>query len=322
MSVRRMAGLSLAVGALLAGAACASSTAPSPSSNPTSGSSSSGAGSKGTISLSGQNFTEMQIMAALYQQLLEKAGYTVNVHLVATRDIYVRQLESGNVDVVPEYLGALTDYLNTLKNGANAPTISSNSSASTLAKLKPLASADHISMLDPAKATDQNAFAVTKSYASQNSLTTLSDLGALGKPIVLAAAPDCQGRSDCQGGLSKVYKINISKILPLGFDSPQVKDSLSKGESQLGEVATTDGALASENLVILTDDKGVQPAQNLIPAVNSDFLSAHPDVATVLNKLSAVLTTSDLAAMNVQVDVQRAQAADVAQQYLSSKGLI
>ncbi len=317
MHVRRMVGGGLALGALLLGAACSNdSTSNPPAGSPT------GGGDKGTISLSGQNFGEMQIMAAMYQQVLENAGYTVNVHLVDTRDVYLPQLESGAVDVVPDYLAGIADNLNTQANGANAASITKNSAQQTLAALKPLADAAGITMLEPAQATDQNAFAVTKSFADQNNLTTLSDLGALGQPIVLAAAPDCKGRPDCEAGLSGTYGLNITKILPLGYDTTQVKDSLKKGESQLGEVATTDGALDQEDLVILQDDKGIQPAQNLIPATNTDFIKANPDVATILNKLSATLTTADLAALDLKLAVERAQPADVASQYLKDKGLI
>jgi len=316
MQIRRALGIGLAAATLLTGAACSNGGSGG------GGSDTPGGGDKGTISLSGQNFGEMQIMAAMYQKVLENAGYKVEVHLVDTRDVYVPQLKSGAVDVVPDYLAGMADILNTQANGANAPSITKNSAQETLAALKPLADDAGITMLQPAAATDQNAFAVTKDFAQQNNLTTLSDLGALGQPITLAAAPDCKGRSDCEGGLTGTYGINIAKILGTGFGSAETKDAVTSGEAQLGEVATTDGALDQENLVILQDDKGIQPAQNLIPAVNTAFLKDNPDVATLLDKLSSTLTTSDLAALDLKVDVNREQPDAVAQQYLTSKGLI
>jgi len=315
MQIRRALGIGLVTAALLAGAACSND-------DPGDGSGGPSGGDKGTINLSGQNFGEMQIMAAMYEQVLENAGYQVDVKLVDTRDVYEPQLESGAVDIAPDYLAGMADLLNTLANGADAPSISRHSAAATLAALKPMAEAAGITMLSPARATDQNAFAVTTQFAKDNHLTTLSDLAALGQPITLAAAPDCEGRSDCEGGLSDRYGLDIVKILPTGFGSAETKDSVTKGESQLGLVATTDGALAEENLVILQDDKGIQPAQNLIPAVNSEFLKDNPDVATILNKLSAVLTTSDLASLDLKVDVNREKPGDVAAEYLKSKGLI
>jgi osmoprotectant transport system substrate-binding protein len=317
MRMRRFMGAGLALTTMLLMAACSND-----SSSGGSGDGSSGSGDKGTVNLSGQNFGEMQIMAAMYQQVLENAGYTVNVKLVDTRDIYEPEIENGKVDIAPDYLAGMADFLNAKDNGANAPLISSHSPEETLKNLKPIADKHNITMLDPAKATDQNAFAVTTQFAQEHNLKTLSDLAALHLPIVLAANTDCQGRSDCEGGLSNTYGLNITKILPLGFDSAQVKDSVTKGESQLGEVATTDGALSQEGLTLLQDDKGIQPAQNLIPAANTDFINAHPDVATLLNKLSNTLTTEDLAALDLKVNVNRAKPDDVAHEYLVSKGLL
>jgi osmoprotectant transport system substrate-binding protein len=320
MRIGRAWGLGMAVTAMMVATACSNSTPSGSSSNSTSGG---GGGDKGTVVISGQNFGEMQIMASMYQQVLQNAGYTVPTpKLVTTRDTYVPELKKGTVDVVPDYLAGMADFLNTSANGANAPVISTHSPQATLKKLKPLATDANITMLEPAKATDQNAFAVTTKFAKQNNLTTLSDLAALKKPIVLAAPPDCKGRSDCEGGLTKVYGLKITKIIPLDYDSAAAKDSVTKGESQLGEVATTDAALSQEGLTALKDDQGIQPAQNLIPAANSAFIKAHPDVATVLNKLSATLTTADLAQMDMQVAVNRQQPADVAKSYLQSKGLL
>ncbi|MGH3454029.1 MAG: glycine betaine ABC transporter substrate-binding protein [Nocardioidaceae bacterium] len=281
----------------------------------------SGEATGGPLTLSGQNFTEMQIMAAMYEQLLTDAGYDVTTKLVATRDVYISQLESGEVDVVPEYLSGIADQLNVLQNGANAEPVTTNDPQESLQALQPLADEAGITMLEPAEATDQNAFAVTQDYAEENDLTTLSDLGALGEPITLAAAPDCEGRPDCEAGLTGVYGIDIEEILPLGFGSPQTIDSVVSGESQLGLVATTQADLEESGLVILEDDQGIQPAQNLIPAVNTDFLNDHPDVAEVLNELAAVLTTEDLADLNGRVSIDREKPEDVAADYLSEQGL-
>ncbi|MBA2444203.1 MAG: ABC transporter substrate-binding protein [Nocardioidaceae bacterium] len=281
-----------------------------------------GSEEKGELTIGGQDFTEMQVMASMYEQLLSNAGYDVTTKLVTTRDVYVGELSKGNVDVVPDYLAGMTDYLHTLENGEDAPPVSTNDPEETLKALDPLVEEQGISMLEPAEATDQNAFIVTEEFAQENSLTTLSDLGALGEPIKLAAPATCEGRSDCAKGLIEVYGIDISEIVPLEFASAQMKDALKTGEVQLGETGTTDGSLDSLGLVLLEDDKGIQPAQNLIPAVNSDFLEENPDVADVLNELSATLTTEDLTNLNLQVDLERQQPEDVAQAYLEEKGLL
>jgi osmoprotectant transport system substrate-binding protein len=139
--------------------------------------------------------------------------------------------------------------------------------------------------------------------------------------VVLAAAPDCKGRLDCEGGLSSKYGIDITKILPLGYASQQTYDSVLHGESQLGETSTTDGTLDSQGLVLLADDQKIQPAENLVPAISSSFLAAHPDVAGPLNDLMAALTTEKLTELNAKVAVDRAKPQDVADQFLSDAGL-
>ncbi len=279
-------------------------------------------GDKGSVDLSGQNFTEMQIMAEMYSQLLENEGYSVSTKLVDTRDVYIKELQSGGVDVAPEYVGALADFLNVTQNGEDAETVTSPDPTESLNALEPLADKANITLLEPADASDQNAFAVTQEFAKQNDLATLSDLGALGQPIVLAAAPDCEGRTDCEAGLTAEYGIDITKVLPLGYGSPQAIDSVKNGESQLAEVATTQSNVTAEGLVILEDDKQVQPAQNLIPAMNSDFLQDNPDAADALNKLADTLTTDDLTELNTKVDLEREDPADVAKQYLEDNGLL
>jgi osmoprotectant transport system substrate-binding protein len=283
---------------------------------------SSAATEKGALTLSGQNFTEMQVMAAMYEQVLTAAGYDVTTKLVTTRDIYIKQMTDGKVDVVPEYLAGITDFLHIQANGENAKPVSTNDPQATLEALEPLAAEANITMLEPSQATDQNAFFVTKEFAAENNLETLSDLAALDMPITLAAPEDCAGRSDCEGGLTEVYGLNIKEIIPTGFGGAATLESVKDGESQLGETGTTDGSLEPQGLVLLEDDKGIQPAQNLTPAVNSEFLDAHPDVAETLNELSATLTTDDLAQLNLQVDAERQKPADVAEAYLSEQGLI
>ena len=288
------------------------------------GGSADGGGStdKGSLVLGGQDFTEMQIMASIYEQLLSDAGYTVQTELVSTRKVYLRDLQSGDIDIVPEYAGSITDELNLEANGPNAEQVSSSDIDETMAALRELLEPDGLTALEPAAATDQNAFATTTDYAEENSLTTLTDLGNLGEAITLAASEDCSSRPDCQGGLEGTYSIEIEEILPLGFGTPQTKDAVVEGEAQLGLVGTSDGTLEQLGLVILEDDKGLQVSQNLVPVVSQEVVDANPDVADTLDQLSSELPTEELANMNAAVDLERQKPEDVAAQYLEDSGLI
>lgn len=281
---------------------------------------SSGSGTK--VVIAGQAFTESEIMSEMYADLLQKAGYSTSIKTVQTRDVYAPLLEKGSVDVSADYLSSMTEFLNRAANGANATPVASSDVQQTLGQLAKLGKPKNITPLRPAQAEDANAYAVTKKYADQNNLTTLSDLGALGKPVTLAAASDCSTRPECGIGLKKTYGMKITKIEPLEFDTVQTKNAVKSGEVTLGQVATSDGTLASLGLVVLQDDKNLQNAENLVPVVNSDFLKKNPKVATALDKLATVLTTDDLKSLNAKVDVDREKAADVAKQYLQDKGLI
>ncbi|WP_167880316.1 ABC transporter substrate-binding protein [Nocardioides guangzhouensis] len=284
------------------------------------GNGSSGGGDKGKVVLSGQAFDEAALVASMYQLLLEKEGYSVEQKLVESRDQYLGELEKGNVQIAPEYTGGILDLLNTNANGANAEPITTSDAAESISAGKQLLDDAGITLLDPSAATDTNAFFVTQKYADDNGVTKLSDLE--GKSVVLAAAPDCKGRPDCEGGLTTVYGIKVTKILPLGFGGAQTKNSVKDGESQLGLTATTDGTLAADGLVLLEDDKAIQPAQNLVPAVNTAWLKDHRDVREVLNELMATLDTRTLAELNTRVTVDREKPEDVARDYLEQNALL
>jgi osmoprotectant transport system substrate-binding protein len=268
----------------------------------------------GIVNISGQNFPEAQIMAEIYATVLRAHGFTPSIKLVDTRDVYMQDFP-GNVDVVPEYVSGIVDFLITQDKGPNAKLPTSSDPATVISDGKPYLDKQGITLLDPSAATDHNAFFVTAKYAAENHATKLSDLQ--GKSVVLAAAPDCKGRLDCAEGLESVYGIKITKILPLGFASQQTYDSVKSNESQLGETSTTDATLSHNDLVLLDDDKNVQPSQNLVPAISSDFLKANPDVATYLNKVMAQMTTRSLTELNFDVTVNRQSPAVVAQNWVN-----
>ena len=279
----------------------------------------SGDGGGGEVRISGQSFPEAELVTAMYDLLLTDAGYTTDIKLVDTRDVYMQQFP-GEIDVVPEYVGGIVDFLNVTENGANAEPLTTSDADETISNAESLLEEKGITLLEPSEATDTNAFFVTQEYAEAEGVSTLSDLE--GKSVVLAAAPDCEGRSDCAGGLENVYGIDITKVLPLGFASDQTYQAVIDGEAQLGLTSTTDGTLESQGLLLLEDDQGIQPAQNLVPAVSTEYLDQHPDIADVLNPLMAALTTENLTELNGRVSVDREQPQDVARDFLVEQGLL
>lgn len=313
MQVRRMAASALATSTLLLGAACAGDDLAEEGAEPS--------GDKGSVKISGQDFGEVQIVAAMYEQLLEAEGYDASVQLVGTRDVYMADGQfPESIQLVPEYVGGIVDYLNTTVNGPDAEPLTTPDAEESVEAASSLLEEKGITLLDPSAAVDTNAFFVTKEYSEAEGVTKLSDLE--GKKVVVAAAEDCAERTDCGAGLTEDYGIDVTEFLPLGFASADVFKSVKDGESQLGLTSTTDGTLESQGMVLLEDDKQIQPAQNLVPAVSSEWLADNGDVENVLNDLMAALTTENLTELNGQVSVDRQKPEDVAKEFLEAEGLL
>ena len=316
MQVRRSLAAVLTVGSVLFVTACAGDEV---SGTPQEDATSSRAAAKGSVSISGQSFPEAALVASMYEQLLSDAGYSTNVKLVDTRDAYMPTFPES-VDVVPEYVGGIVNFLNATENGENAKPLTAGDGQELADSGKELLDAKGITLLDLSEATDTNAFFVTQEFSESEGVTKLSDLE--GMSVKLAAAPDCEGRLDCEGGLTDQYGIDVTEVLPLGYATDQTYQAVLDGETELGETSTTDGTLQAQGLVVLEDDKQIQPAQNLVPAVSTTFLADHPDVAEVLNPLMAALTTENLTELNGRVAVDREKPEDVARDFLEQEGLL
>ncbi|MFK0284257.1 ABC transporter substrate-binding protein [Streptomyces sp. NPDC090499] len=273
------------------------------------------------LTIGSAGFTESDLLAQMYAQLLNQAGYRTSLITVANRELYEPALESGQIDVVPEYAATFADWLNAKTNGPDAPPVGSPDLASTMKALRGLATPRGLTVLDPGRAVDQNAFAVTAAYARQHHLRTLSDLGASGLKVRLAAGDECVQRPYCEPGLKKVYGIDITGIDPKGVGTTQAKRAVQSGQDQMVLTTTTDATLDQFGLVLLADDRHLQNADYIVPVVNRARAGSER-VTKALGRLNEVLTTADLAAMNQQVDSWRRLAQDVARTYLQDKGLL
>ncbi|TLQ42258.1 ABC transporter substrate-binding protein [Streptomyces marianii] len=273
------------------------------------------------LTIGSAGFTESDLLAQMYSLLLEHAGYQTKIISVTNREIYEPALESGQIDVVPEYAATFADWLGARAHGPDAPAVGSPDLDATMSALRPLADARGLKVLDPGRAVDQNAFAVTEEFARAHDLRTLSDLGRSGIPVRLAAGDECVRRPYCAPGLERTYGIRISGIDPKGVGTTQAKQAVQSGQDQMVLTTTTDATLDDFGLVILKDDKHLQNADHIVPVVNR-ARAGGPGVDKALDELNEVLTTEDLARLNEQVDSWRRLPEDVARQYLRSKGLL
>lgn len=204
-------------------------------------------GQGGKITVGAADFSESQILGELYRIALTAAGYDATVQQIGNREVYEPALEKGEVQVVPEYAGTLTEFLNTKVNGANAAPLASPDADKTVTALKGLGDKVGLTFGAASPAADQNAFAVTKGLADQQGLTTLSDFAAKcsGKATILGGPPECPQRPFCQPGLEKTYGIQFGSFSQLDAGGPLTKTALTTGKATIGLVFTTDPALAA-----------------------------------------------------------------------------
>ena len=273
------------------------------------------------VSIVGQNYTEADVVSQLYRALLDDVGFAATVHPLGGRDLYLEPLQQGAVQVAADSLSATTDAINHRASGDFGGSLTSSDAAATLAQLRRAGTQVGLTALRPTSAELKAGYAVTRGFATRYHLRTLSDLGRLGRPVALAASPDCNERPDCARGLARVYGVKLSKVEPLGSGTSDTRTALVNGQAQLGQVATTDAEIGTD-LVLLADDKHLLDAENIVPLVNPAWLAHHDSARAALDRLAGVLTTADLRSMTALVNCGRESARSVARAYLKQKGLV
>ncbi len=198
-------------------------------------------GGSGKIVIGTQNFAESETLGEVYKDVLTKAGYTASVQTVGSRDLLEPALEKNQIQVVPEYAASLNSFLAKKQGVADT---SSADITKTVASLKTLADKAGFVVLDPATATDENAFAVTKATADKYHLTSMSDVaskcGTTG--ITFGAGANCPQNVFCADAIKKTYGITID-LKPLDYDGALTRGALKQGRILIGEVFSADADL-------------------------------------------------------------------------------
>jgi osmoprotectant transport system substrate-binding protein len=204
------------------------------------------AGEGVSVAIGAADFAESATLGNIYADVLESAGYDVSVTTIGNRETYLPALLEGEqVQMVPEYVGTLTEFLNKDLNGADAEPVASGDLDSTVAALTDLGQQAGLAFGTPSPAQDQNAFAVTQAFAAEHDLTTLSDLAEACGGLVLGAGPECTERPFCQPGLEETYGLKFASFQEYGdTGGPLTKAAIQQGEVSMGLVFSSDGALA------------------------------------------------------------------------------
>ena len=310
-----------------AAAAASPKPAASPAASPAAVASPSAAaaagGPKPTVKVGSFNFDESEILQELYAQVLETNGYTIERHArLGNREIVEPALESGQIDLVPEYLATVEAFI---AGKASTPSKATSDPAATQTALQTLLTPKNLTVLDfAAQAVDTNGFVVSKATADQYKLAKMSDLQPVAGQLVLGGPPECPQRPFCLLGLQQTYGLQFKDFKPLDAGGPLTVTALTSTPPQIdvGLLFTTDPNITVKNLVLLDDDKHLQLADNVAPVVRNAILTQGADAKTLLNSVTSKLTTADLTTMNNDVGNNHKDASAVAKAYLQSKGLI
>jgi osmoprotectant transport system substrate-binding protein len=280
----------------------------------------SAAASKPTVKVGSQAFWEAAVVGEMYAQALEAKGYTVERHLeISPEHAPVHAaLKAGDINLTPEYLGGMGGELG-LDELSPDPT-------EAVANLQQALAAKGWVIFDPSPGTDADGFAVSAETAADRGLATMSDLAdPANDDLVWGIAEGCPTNPLCGPGLKSVYGIDLDKleVETLPACSADIAGSVADDTIQVAQVCTTQPEIASYNLVLLEDDKHLQPAQNLVPLATKELADAAPaDFEETLNAIQATLSTDALTQLGVSINIDHEDIADVATAYLQDKGLI
>lgn len=271
-----------------------------------------GGDEKPTLTVGSDNFAEAQIVGEMYAQVLENAGYTVDRQLeLESREVRLPAMESGEIDIAPEYLASLLSVV----DPESTPTGDPEEVASELEQ--PLSDMG-LELLEYSDVIDTNAFVVTQETADEFSLQAVSDLQSVAGDMTLGGPTECPERPFCIPGLKSVYDVEFGDFKPLEYGASIT--ALQGGEIDVALLFSTDGSIAENGFAVLEDDQNLQAADNITPLVRSEIVD--DEISSLLNEVSASLETDAITELNKRANVDVEDPADLAEEYLTDRGLL
>lgn len=260
------------------------------------------------------DFSESELLAQLYGQALRERGLPVQILVGAgSREVLEPALEQGVIDVVPEYQGALLNFL-----GLNKSPTDARPPAATHKELRRQLSERGLRALEFSVAENKNEFVVTSETASRLGLRKISDLAPYARELVMGGPPECELRPLCLLGLESLYGLEFESFQALDAGGPHTVSALQGGEIDVALMFTTDPAIDENNLVVLRDDRGLQPSENIVPVVRETVMDRYGSTfAKALDSVSRSLDRRELVELNEQV-ATGAKPADVASEWLAA----
>ncbi len=297
-----------ALGALLVAGLFALSSCGSSDPLESSGATESSSSSEQAIAIGSQDYYSSEIIAEIYAQSLEKAGFTVDRQFrIGPREVYLPEIEAGTIDLFPEYTGPLLQYWTPNPDARGADEIYEALVAATPEGLR---------VLDQSPATDQDSYVVTKAFADEWGLTTIADLAKVEGPLVLGAASEAENRPNGPKGLKEFYGIDAGFTPIEDSGGPLTVKALNDGDIQFAIIYTADPSIKKNNLVSLEDPEGLFLSSHVVPLASENVTD---DAAAIINQVSAAMTPDELISLNARSVDEQLSASQIAQDWLADK---
>lgn len=271
---------------------------------------SSGESDGDTIVIGSQDYYSSEIIAEVYAQSLEDAGFTVDRQFrIGQREAYLPEIEGGSIDLFPEYTGPLLQYW--------VPDTEARLSDDVYAALKE-STPDGLRVLAQSPATDQDSYTVTRAFADEWSLTTVDDLANVTVPITMGANSEAENRPNGPQGLLDTYGVEVGFTPIEDGGGPLTVAALNDGDIQMAIIYTADPSIAANDLVSLEDTKGLFLASHVVPLASDNV---DDEAAAVIDAVSAAMTPEDLVAMNARSVNEELPAATIAKDWLAEANI-
>ena len=263
------------------------------------------------------NFPESAVLAEIYARAIEAAGIPVRREIdLGPRELVQPALLGGLVDVVPEYLGTALASLQPSSD------VAPGDPSAVRQALTGALEARGVRVLDAAPAQNQNGVVVSRETAERYRLDAVSDLAAVAGGMVLGGPPECPQRPYCGAGLQRVYGLHFERFVPLENEQ-QRATALTDGVVDVAVMFTTDGRLATGDLVLLRDDRGLQPSENVVPLATARSIERFGvRLLDAVNGVSARLTTNNLRFLNWRISIADRNVATEARGWLERQLLV
>jgi osmoprotectant transport system substrate-binding protein len=263
------------------------------------------------IIVGAKNFPEQYVLGQLYRQALIAAGYKVKYkENLGSTEIADTALKSGQVTMYPEYTGIMLSV--TFRRKALPKT-----AKATYDLAKRLYERRGHTLLRQTPFQDRDVIAVTRATANRYGLKTLADLKKV-PDLTIAGFPEWETR--WTRPIGRQYGVRGFDFVPLAAISAY--QLLDQGDVLAADVFTTDPQLLGRKYVQLRDPKNMFGFQHVAPVVDRDLIRQHgAKFTSTINKVTRLLTTRAIQAMNKAVGVDKKPAARVAAQFLKANNL-